>query len=51
MTVNSFVSSPPGTGTLSGGGTQSIRIGATLIVGPNQTPGAYSGAFSVTVNY
>ncbi len=51
MTVNSFVSSPPATGTLSAGGTQSIRIGATLIVGANQAPGGYSGAFNVTVNY
>ena len=51
MTVNSFVSSPPATGTLSAGGSQSIRIGATLIVGANQAPGGYSGAFSVIVNY
>jgi hypothetical protein len=51
MTVNSFVSNPPRTGSLSGGGNQSICVGATLIVGPNQTPGAYSGAFSVIVNY
>ena len=51
MAITSFVSSPPATGTLSGAGSQSIRIGATLIVGPNQAPGAYSGAFSVIVNY
>ena len=51
MTVNSFISSPPATGTLSAGGSQSIRIGATLIVGANQAPGGYSGAFSVIVNY
>jgi hypothetical protein len=52
MTVNSFVTSPGATGTLlGGGGRQSVCIGATLIVGPNQTPGAYSGAFSVIVSY
>ena len=51
MTVNSFISSPPAAGTLSPGGNQSIRIGATLIVGANQAPGGYSGAFSVIVNY
>ena len=51
MTVNSFVSSPAVTGTLSGGGNQVVRIGATLIVGPNQPPGSYAGAFNLTVNY
>jgi hypothetical protein len=51
MTVNSFVSNPPATGTLSGAGTQVLRIGATLLVGPNQAPGSYSGTFNVTVNY
>ena len=51
MTVNSFVSSPAATGTLSGGGNQVIRIGAALIVGPNQAPGSYAGSFNLTVNY
>ncbi|MEO8311769.1 MAG: DUF4402 domain-containing protein [Caldimonas sp.] len=51
MTVNSFVSSPPATGTLSGGGNQGVRVGATLIVAPNQAPGTYAGSFNVTVNY
>jgi hypothetical protein len=51
MALNSFVSSPTATGTLSGGGNQVIRIGATLIVGNNQMPGNYAGAFNVTVNY
>jgi hypothetical protein len=50
MAVNSFASSPP-TGTLSGGGMQTIRIGATLTVGNNQPAGMYSGSFNVTVNY
>jgi hypothetical protein len=51
MALNSFVSSPAATGTLSGGGSQAIRIGATLVVHPNQPPGTYAGAFNVTVNY
>lgn len=51
MTVNSFVSSPAATGTLSGGGNQTVRVGATLIVGPSQAPGNYAGSFNITVNY
>jgi hypothetical protein len=51
MALNSFVSSPASAGTLSGGGSQAIRIGATLVVRPNQPPGSYAGAFNVTVNY
>jgi Domain of unknown function (DUF4402) len=50
MALNSFLSSPAGSGTLIGG-SQTIRIGATLIVRPNQAPGSYAGAFNVTVNY
>jgi len=50
MALNSFVSSPAVTGTLMGG-SQVIRIGATLVVRPNQPPGSYAGAFNVTVNY
>jgi len=50
MALNSFVSSPAATGTLMGG-SQVIRIGATLVVRPNQPPGSYAGAFNVTVNY
>lgn len=33
------------------GGTQSIYVGATLAVGANQAPGAYTGTISVTVEY
>ncbi len=50
MALNSFVSSPAANGTLVGG-SQAIRIGATLVVHPNQPPGTYAGAFNVTVNY
>jgi hypothetical protein len=50
MALNGFLNSPP-TGTLSGGGTQMIQVGGTLIVGSGQAPGAYTGTFNVTVNY
>jgi hypothetical protein len=33
------------------GGTDSLKVGATLMVGSNQAPGSYSGSFSVTVAY
>ena len=51
MAVNSFVSNPSGTGTLSGGGSQILSVGATLIVNNSQASGSYSGSFDVTVNY
>ena len=51
MALNGFVSSPAATGVLSGGGTQNLAIGATLVVGNQQEPGSYAGAFTVTVNY
>lgn len=51
MAVNGFVSDPSATGALSVGGTQLLRVGATLTVGNAQAPGYYDGAFSVIVNY
>ncbi len=51
MALNSFVSSPSGTGVLGGGGTQQINVGATLTVSNLQATGSYSGSFNVTVNY
>jgi hypothetical protein len=51
MALNSFVSSPTPGGTLSGGGSQLLSIGATLSVGSNQVPGSYTGSFNVTVTY
>lgn len=51
MTLNTFTSSPGGTGTLSGAGTQTLSVGATLAVGSNQAVGSYSGSFDVTVIY
>lgn len=40
-----------GTGLLDGTGQQTLAVGGTLNVGANQTPGGYSGTFSVTVVY
>lgn len=36
---------------LSGTGSLTINIGATLSVGINQMPGSYTGSFTVSVNY
>lgn len=52
MFVNDFTSTPSGAGgQLGTGGSQVLSVGGTLNVGSNQTPGSYSGSFSVTVNY
>lgn len=53
MTVTSFTSTPSGTGTLSGSGSQTIQVGATLNVAAGQAVGTYvSGTpFTVTVDY
>ena len=52
MLVNTFTSTPSGTGTLSSGA-QDIQVGATLNVAALQPAGAYANAtgFDVTVNY
>ena len=53
MTVDTFTSTPAGTGTLDGTGSQALQVGATLNVAANQPSGTYvSGTpFTVTVNY
>ena len=53
MTANTFVSLPTPTGTLNGAGTETLLIGATLIVGAGQATGSYLSlsAFTMTVNY
>jgi len=53
MTVDTWTSSPSGTGLLSSGGTQTLTVGATLSVAAGQAAGSYttSTPFSVTVNY
>ncbi len=52
MVVDTFTSTPSGTGTLTGG-TQTLNVGATLNVGGAQPAGTYTNAlgFTVTVNY
>lgn len=51
MTVDTFTSSPSGTGTLDGSGAQTLYVGATLHVAANQPTGVYTGTFTVTVTY
>ncbi len=52
MTVNTFTSSPSGTGTLTSGA-QTLKVGATLNVSGSQVAGVYTnaGKFNITVNY
>ena len=53
MTVNNFTSIPATTGTLSGTGSQTLNVGATLNVAAAQASGTYTNAtgVAVTVNY
>jgi len=51
MDVDTFTSNPSGTGTLSGGGSQTLNVGATVTVGSSQAAGSYSGTFDVSVEY
>lgn len=51
MVLIGFTSNPTGTGQLSGGGAQTLMVGATLSVASSQPIGSYSGTFGVTVNY
>src|ERR1700744_3172143 len=53
MDVTAFTSTPSSTGTLSSGGTQDLKVGATITVIAAQTPGVYTNSTGVpvTVNY
>jgi len=51
MTVDSFTSNPETSVALSGDGTATILIGATLHVAANQPIGVYSGNFAIGVLY
>lgn len=53
MTLNGFTSTPTTTGTLSSAGTQTLAVGASLVVSAAQVPGTYTNATAVpvTVNY
>ena len=50
LAVGTFASNPNGSGTLTGGA-QDIDVGATLTVANAQAAGAYTGAYSVVVDY
>jgi len=50
MAVDTFTDDATGTIT-PGGGPDAFGVGATLTVGGNQTSGAYTGSFDVTVSY
>lgn len=51
--IDAFTSYPSSTGTLSAGGTQTLKVGATLTLAAAQSPGMYTNAAAVpvTVNY
>jgi hypothetical protein len=51
MQVNDFVSNLGDSSVLSNEGTANLKVGATLLVEANQTPGLYEGQFDVTVAY
>lgn len=51
MPLNDFVSNAPAGGMVLPAGSQAISVGATLQVGPGQSPGNYSGSFQVTLEY
>ena len=49
MSIKEFVHSA--SGTIGDSGAESFNVGATLIVGANQTPGEYTGTYQVTAAY
>ena len=51
MTLDAFVSDPSESGVLDGAGSQTVYVGATLHVRPNQQAGAYNGLVDVSVAY
>lgn len=51
MTVDTFVTSPVGSGVLGPDGLAEVELGATLRVGASQPAGFYQGTFDFTVAY
>ena len=51
MAIDDWTSLPSATGTLNGGGTQTLYVGATLNIGAAQLAGAYTDDFDVIVTY
>ena len=51
MTIETFTSSPSGSGQILFTGFSFVSVGATLTIGANQPAGTYTGTFDVTVDY
>ncbi len=51
MTIDTYTDDAGGTPQLSGSGSDTFNVGATLNVGASQAAGTNSGTFAVTVNY
>jgi hypothetical protein len=51
MGLGSFTNNAGGSPSIGAGGTLAFAVGASLAVGANQTPGSYTGTYTVTVNY
>lgn len=51
MTLNNFTHDAGGTPTTNGSGDLTFNVGGDLVVNATQTAGAYSGTYTVTVNY
>ena len=51
MTLNNFVHDAGGTPTTNGSGDLVFNVGGDLVVNAAQASGAYSGTYTVTVNY
>jgi len=51
MTLNNFTHDAGGSPTTDGSGDLTFNVGADLVVGASQVAGAYTGTYTVTVNY
>jgi Mat/Ecp fimbriae major subunit len=51
MAFGTFTTDAGGSPTFSGGGSLTFNVGSTLVVGAAQVAGAYTGTYTVTVNY
>lgn len=51
MTVDTFLTSPVGSGVLGSTGLAQVDLGATLRIGASQPSGSYHGTFDLTVAY
>lgn len=51
MIVNNFNHDRGVSPTISGGGSRTVNVGATLNIGANQASGLYAGTYAITVNY